>query len=98
VDDSSLVSGREPLRDLDRVIDRLANRQGSRRKTRPQRLAFQKLRDDVGRTFVRPDVVNGGDVGMVQAARGLRLLLEPAQPIGVLRERSGKHLDRHLAL
>ena len=63
-------------------------REAPAREHRAQRLALEQLLDDVRRALVDPDVVDGRDVGMVQDARGPRFLLEPAQPLRVLRERS----------
>src|SRR5262249_49857978 len=62
-------------------------------------LALEELRDDVGRAVPRvgSDVVDGGDVGMVQQPRRPRLLLEAAQAIRVLGEGRRKDLDRDLA-
>src|SRR5690242_2463252 len=44
------------------------------------------------------ELVDGGDVRMVETARRLRLLLEAAQPVGIAREDRRKHLDRDVAL
>ena len=53
VDDPLLVRGGQAVRDLQRVVDRLARRQLPARERRPQRLSFQQLADDVGRAVVR---------------------------------------------
>ena len=45
-----------------------------------------------------PEVVHRGDVGVVEAPGGLRLLLEAAHPVGVRGERRRQDLDRDLAL
>ena len=50
-----------------------------------------------GAPVVLSDVVNGGDVGMVQDAGGSGLLLEATQSVRILRERRRKNLDRDLA-
>ena len=98
VHDALLVRRREAVRDLERVVDRLARRELAAGEDRAERLALEQLLDDVRRAVrVRPDVVDRRDVGMVQDARGLGLLLEPAQPVRVLGERGGKDLDRDLA-
>ena len=62
-----------------------------------QRLAFEQLRHDVRGALVVTRVVDREDVGMVEQARGARLLLEAAQPVGVGREGGGQDLDRHIA-
>ena len=40
------------------------------------------------------DLVDPGNVGMVEAGQHLGLPLETRQPVGVERERFGQHLDR----
>ena len=86
-----------PVGDLEGVVDRLARRELPARERRAQRLALEQFLDDVGRALLRPDVVDGGDVGVVQDPRGPRLLLEPAQPVGVGGEGRRQDLDRDLA-
>ena len=68
VDDPLLVRGGQAVRDLQRVVDRLARRDASAGERRAQRLAFEQLLHDVGRALVGPDVVDGRDVGVVQDA------------------------------
>jgi hypothetical protein len=89
---------REALGDLDRVVDRLARGKRAARQPRAQGLAFEQLRDDVGSAIVRPEIVDRGDVGVVQAAGGLRLLLEAPQPVRVVGEGGRQDLDRDVAL
>ena len=62
----------------------------------PQRVPIEQLRHDVRSTFMRANVVDGQDVGMVERRRGARLLLEPREAVGIGRERHGQRLDRHL--
>jgi len=45
----------------------------------PKRLTLEELLDDVGRAVVLADVVDGGDVRMVQDPRCTRFLLESFQ-------------------
>src|SRR5262249_44509412 len=73
---------------------RLAGRQRTRGKARPERLPFQELDYDVRRPVVRAEVVHCSDVWVVQDSGRPRLLLEPFETIRSLRERSGQHLDR----
>ena len=97
VDDPFLVRRGEAVGDLDRLFDRLAHRQRAAGKPGPQRLAFEQLLDDVGRAVVLADVVNGGDVGMVEDAGRARLLLEALQALRIAREGAGQDLDRDVA-
>ncbi len=52
MDDPLLVRGREPVRELNRVVDRLARGQAVARELGPKRLALQELADDVRRPVV----------------------------------------------
>ncbi len=97
MDDPLLVRGGQALGDLLRVFDRFSGGEPPGGELRSQGFPFEKLLDDVGSPLVRPDVVDGGDVGVIEKSRGFRLLLEPAQAIGVLRERRGQDLDRDLS-
>ena len=64
----------------------------------PQRVALQQLRDQVRRALKDSELVDGKDVGMVQGRSRLCLLLESAQPVGILRNKGRQDLDRHFAL
>ena len=81
MNDPLLVRRREAVDDLERVVDGLARRELAARENRPQRLAFEELLDDVRSAVVLADVVDGGDVGVVQDPGGPRLLLKAAQAI-----------------
>ena len=99
VHDPLFVRGGQTLRHLHRVVDRFARRDRTRTQPAAQRLAFEKLRHDVRRAVarVRPEVVDGRDVRVVERSRRPCLLLEAFQAVGVLRERRRQHLDRDLA-
>ncbi len=97
VHDSLVVRCGEAVRNLDRVVDRPARREPASRQSRPERLALQELRDDVRSALVIADVVHRRDVGVVQDSGRARLLLEPAEPVRVVREGRGQHLDGHVA-
>ncbi len=97
VDDPLLVRGGEAVDDLEGVVDRLARRELAAGEDGAEGLAFEELLDDVGRAVVLADVVDGGDVGVVEDAGGFGLLLEAAQAIGVGGEGGGEDLDRDVA-
>src|SRR5262249_41865972 len=95
VDDPLLVGRPEAAGHLERIVDRLANRQrGSAGQLLPERRPLEQLRNDVGRTVVSPDVVNREHVRVVEAAGGPGLLLEPAQALGVRGIGRRQDLDR----
>jgi hypothetical protein len=92
------VSRRKPLRDLQGDLRRLAQWQGASRHLLSERLPFEQLADEIGRTVKDPRVVDGEDVWMIQSCERLRLLLEAAQPVGVGCEIDRQNFDRHLAM
>ena len=98
VADSLFVRRREALGDLHGVFDRLADSESSAREPRAERLALEQLGHDVWRAVVRAEVVDGRDVRVVQRPGRLRLELEAAEAVRVLRVRGRKDLDRDVAL
>ena len=97
VNDALLVGGGEAPGGLERELRRPARGKGAGREAAAERLAFEQLRNDVGRSLVRPDVEDRRDVRMVQKAGGFGLLLETPQAIGVARKALGKDLERDVA-
>ncbi len=89
MDDALLVRRGEAAGDLRGVVDApRAAENAPAGELGAQRLALEQLLDDVGRAVVLADVVDRGDVRVVQDAGGLRLLLEAAQAIRVLARRT----------
>ena len=78
MDDSFRVRCGETVSSLQRVINRFSLRQGGAGHALAQGLTFQKFRDNVRRAFMRTDVKDDQDVGVIERAGGLRLLLETA--------------------
>src|SRR6266404_2256416 len=98
MDDALLVRGSEPVRYLNRVIDRFALRYRVIVETLLHGFAFEQLRDDVRCTVMSANIVNGENVRMIQRARRLCLLLKSPQSILILRERRRQNLDRYVAI
>src|SRR6266542_1793282 len=92
-----LMSGGEAVRNLLCILDRVARREAASRELRSQRLAFEKFLNDIGSPVVLTNVVDRGDVGMVEGACSLSLLLEAAQPVVIRREGRRKDFDRDVA-
>ena len=92
VDDALVVRGREPARDLDRVVDRLARRHRRPVDSRAERFALEQLGDDYGAPSWRADVVDREDVGMVEHPGGARFLLEAAEPSASSANEAGRTL------
>ena len=83
------------LRDLRRIIGRLARRQRALIKFGAQAGAFQKFGDDEGRAAILPDIVNGKNIGVVERSYGPSFLLEAPQPIGIARKGFRQHFQRN---
>ncbi len=96
VDDPLLVRRRETLRDLQRVVQGLLLRNGTRIELPAQRLAFQQLHDGVGDAVLVAEVENRQDVRMRERRDGLRFALETRERVGVRGDGLGKDLDRDI--
>src|SRR2546428_5749913 len=84
MDDPFLVRSGQTMRNLDRIVDRFALRLRRAAQSFAQRLAFEQFRDDVRRTVMHANIVDGKNVGMVQRAGSLCFLLETPQSILIL--------------
>ena len=93
VDDSLLVGRGEAVRDLRRIPEDLRGLEGPAGEAEAHGLSFEELRDEVGRPFVGPDVVDGEDVGMVEETRRPGLLLEALEALGVASAGAADDLD-----
>ena len=94
VDDSALVRRGEGVRDLTRQLTGIRQRQrASATDEGGERFTLDVLHREVKRAVGRlPEIVDGGDVGMVDLARVRGLPVEPADGIGGWRERGAHHL------
>jgi hypothetical protein len=95
MNNSLFVGGCQSMNDLDRVVDRFANRQRAALKHLAERATFQQLGYQIRRAFECAEAVNDKNVGVVQSRSRLRLLLETPQPIRILRNKGREDLDRH---
>ena len=92
--DESLPVGRcQSAGDLRGIIDRPARRERTVLQRRTKRLPFEQFGDEIRRTFVCADIVNGEDVRMIERAGGAGLLLESPEPVGVFGELFRQHFD-----
>src|SRR6266481_9152568 len=98
MDDALLVRGSEPVRYLNRVIDRFALRYRAIIETLLHGFAFEQLRDNVRRAVMFAKIENGENVRMIQQARRLCLLLKSPQSILILRECCRQSLNRYVAI
>ena len=83
--DPTLVSCRQALSYLHRMLDRPHRCEATGIEPAPQGLAFEPLGNNVGSALMRADVVDCRDVGMVQGSSGPGFLLKPLQAGGIRR-------------
>ena len=96
--DPLVVRRRQPARDLLRELGRLPRRQCSGIQPPAQRLALQKLRDEIRRAVMLAKIMNRQNVGMIQRRDRLRLLLKAPQPFRIAGKRRRQNFDRNLAI
>ncbi len=90
--DPLLVSGFEGSRDLPANGKRLAYRDGA-----GQIVSRNQLQDQKVGPLALVQIVNGGDVGVVQSGQDLRFAPEPGDALRVLRHGFRQHLDGDFA-
>ena len=62
-----------------------------------QILARHQFHDEGAHPIALLEVVNGGDVGMIQRRECTGLAFESGEAVGILRQRGGQDLQRHVA-
>ncbi len=92
MNDSFVVGCGETLCHLEGVVDGLSRREPFIGQNFAQRLSFQKLADDVGRSLVRPDVVNGNDVGVLRTPAALASCSKRRRRSGSFEKEAGRTL------
>ena len=97
MDDAAGVGVPQCGGDLAGVTHQLLNRQRPAPQLAPQRLAAQHLHDDADGAVAVDDVMDGGDVGVIELRRGARLPQQLARVRRVEREVGRQHLDRDVA-
>jgi hypothetical protein len=91
------VHGREPLTDLDAVVDSLGNRHGPAVQPLAERLSLQQFEDGVVDAILGADIVQGEHVRVAEAGDDTCLLLETLQSVGIAPTATGQNLDRDRA-
>ena len=84
--DALLVRRRQAAGDLHRVIESLSNRKSGAGHPFAKVPTLQKLRDDERRAVVLAEVGDRENARVIQGRGGTRLLLEAAQPVGIIGE------------
>jgi hypothetical protein len=97
MNDPGLVRRRERRSDLDGDVERGDHRHLPVGQNLTQRQPFDEFGGDEMRRAVIADLVNGDDVRVVKRAGRARLLLEPEQPLVVLRSFVEQQFERDLS-
>jgi hypothetical protein len=98
VDDSFFVGGGKSSRNVKGVLNQPTARKGSSHQGLTERLAFEEFGNEEADVVLFTDVIDGEDVGMVQRAQDLRLVLKTMKPVGISRESGGKNLQGNSAV
>jgi hypothetical protein len=98
VDHALGVRGRQSVRELPRVVDRLSKRQRPAREPLAQRLALEQLHHGERHRALAPEVVDREDARVRERRDRLRLALEAGERLGGLREVRREHLYCHVAV
>ena len=86
------------VRQLDRVRDRLIERQRAGCQAIGQRSAVDKFQHQILNSVLIADIVQRADVWMIQRRDRLRFALKAATRVGIGRDVGRKDLDRHGAI
>ena len=97
MDDALVVRGLERLGDLRRHGDRFVDRDRPALQALGEVLAVHQLQHEEELPLRLLEAVDGGDAGVVECGKDLRLAPEPGEPLGVLRHLAGQHLEGDLA-
>ena len=87
-----LMRGVEGVRDLRRDFERLRQRQRTFQQPVRERLSGQMFHDEVRGTVMRPDVVEGADVGVIEGGDRTGLALESHAASGSALSSAGRIL------
>jgi hypothetical protein len=93
--DACGVRGCQRVADLDRIAERRARGQRALAHHLRQGAPSHVFHDDAAPPVGLNDVVNGGDVWMVQRRERLRFALEPGKQISIV-QIGAEHLDRDI--
>ena len=95
MNDPFFVGGGQPVRDLQGIVQSLADGDRSAAQALSKGLSFEQFGDHVRTTLDRANVEYRQDVGMVQGSGGECLLLKTAEAVGVKGHCLRQNLDRH---
>jgi hypothetical protein len=95
--DADRVRGGDPVGQLDRDIEQLANRHGPALDAGSQQFAVDQFADEEHHAVFFADVEHGNDIGMVQRRHGSGLAFEPGTAFGTLRNVAVKDFQSDIA-
>ena len=98
MDDALVVRLLERLGDLLRDLERLVDGDRAAREPLLEVFALDELESEERLPVGLLEPVDRGDVRVVEGGEKVRLALEAAQALGVLRHLRRQHLDRHVAV
>ena len=98
MDDALRVRRLQPVGNLNAQLENLIGSHRLARYPMPEGLALQQFHHEGGRAIVLADIVQGTDVGMVQASDDLRFAFEPCAPVGIGTDLGREYLDGHAAV
>ena len=79
-------------------IERFLERERPAFQSGAERFAPDELHDEQGRAAGLIEAVDRRNVGMVECRERLRLALEAREPVGIVREQSGKNLESDVTI
>ena len=94
--DALLVRGREAVRELHRVLDRLARRERSLQEALSKRFSVEQLHYGVDTVVLPAEIENCEDIRMRERRHRPGFPLEPRERLGVIREVRRQDLDGHV--
>src|SRR5215472_16587488 len=95
--DAFAVRGSQTACDLYSIVDRIAPRQRSAFYQLAHRMAFEQLRNHIGRAVVKAHLVHRENVGMIQRGRGPRLLSKAPKAIGIIGQERRQYFDGNVS-
>ena len=97
MDDAGFMRDVERVSELLRISDRLTNREGSSRDAIGQGLAVDQFEHQRRLTIALDDIVDGGDVGMIECRQCAGLAFEPQDGVTIGGDARRENLDRDIA-
>jgi hypothetical protein len=92
------MRGRHSVRDLNTELHTLVDGKRAGEETVSQRFTLDQFGDEIWRTIVTADVIDGDDVRVIEGSGSQRLLLEAPQAFRIGRKTRSDDLDRDIPM